>query len=336
MRPIDLNSVASYTGRPCITISMNTGLRANKPDYRYTELSRLADQAKFLVQEKADVIEDSGILQKLEALPGETPLEQETGSISIFLSDNVREILYSPWPVPQNHVQVAEHFDLRPLVEAVNNYCEYGLLVLYPKGVRLLHAVNDEITGEAKDNFFPMAPPAVEAAEGNKDKDVQAGLDTLFDRIDKELIARFNKTRVSYVIAASHTDYNNYISKARFMSLYPAHIAFTRGLSQKALATAAWAELLAIKDKHRRQMVAMVGRLAEHGQTVTSLPQIMSAAREGRGDVLVMDKSVQLTDEQEAQYCDIIWHVIRHRGKVLMAEAGELGLPGSIALKLSY
>lgn len=333
MRTTNLNSVASYTGRPCITISMNTDLQANKPDYRHTELSRLADQAKFLVQEKAGVAEGSDILQKLETLPNEIPLDQQGGSISVFLSEGVREILYSPWPVPQNHVQVAEHFDLRPMVEAGNNHCEYEILVLHHKSIRLLHGINDKITGEVRDGIFPLTP----AQEGEKDKNAElAGQQALFDRLDKELIARFNKTKVRYVVAAGREVYSSFMAKARFQSLYPAHITYTSGLSQHTMAAAAWAELMEVNDKHRRQMVEMVVRLAGQGQAVTALPEILSAARDGRGDVLVVDKGAQLTDEQEALYCDIIWHIIRHKGKVLMADASELGPLGPIALKLCY
>lgn len=337
MRPANLNTVASYTGRPCITISMNAELQANKPDYRSTELSRLADQAKFLVQEKANVPEGSELLKKLETLPKEIPLDQEGGSISVFLSDGVREILYSPWPVPQNHVQVAEHFDLRPMIEASNNRCEYELLVLNPKGIRLLHGINDKITGEVKDSHFPITSGLEGFSRHGKNKDdALAGHQALFDRLDKELIARFNKTKVRYVIAAKDAMYNRYMANARFQSLYPAHIAYRGSLSQHAMAAAAWAELLVITDKRRRQMVEMVARLAMHGQAVTSLPAILDAARNGKGDVLVIDKGAQLTEEQEELFCDIIWHVIRHKGKVLLAEAAEMVPLGSIALKLCY
>ena len=337
MRPANLNTVASYTGNPCITILMNAELQANKPGYRRTELSRLVDQARFLIQEKANVPEGSELLKKLETLPNEIPLDQEGGSISVFLSDGVGEILYSPWPVLQNHVQVAEHFDLRPMIEASNNRCEYELLVLHPKGIKLLHGINDKITGEVKDSHFALTsgPESFSRHEKNKDEAL-AGQQALFDRLDKELIARFNKTRVRYVIAAGGAMYNSYMANARFQSLYPAHIAYHKSLSQHAMAAAAWAELLEIADKHRRQMVEMVTRLVTQGQAVTSLPAILDAARNGNGDVLVIDKGAQLTEEQEALYCDIIWHVIRHKGKVLLAEAAELGPLGSIALKLCY
>lgn len=335
MKSLNFSGIASCTSMPCITISMNTNTSVNEPDNHYTELSRLADQARLLVLEKTDTPEGTCVLEKLKSLPDRVPVDQESESISIFLSETLKEILYSPWPVPRNRVQVGDRFDLRPLIEISNNYCEYDLLVLHYKGVRLLHAKNHKVTGEVKNSVFPVTT-GLEFLRPSKMPSITEGQKELFDQLDEQLIARFNKTKVRYVIAASKNIHANYIATARFHSLYLAHITFAGGLSHHALATAAWTELLYIKDKERHHMVDMVAQLAAEGKALTEIHEILAAARGGRGDVLVIDWGKKLTEEEDAVYCEIIWHVIKHKGRVVMAKTSELGSMGSIALKLCY
>lgn len=326
METVDFKGIASHKGTPCVTISMNTAAPCTAPDHCATELARLAAQAGFMVQERADLPEGTTVPEKLHLLPAEVAIHHEFGSMSIFLSEGIREVLYSPFPVPQNRVQVSDRFDLRPLIEVSNNFCDYNILLLHHKGVRLFHVQNDKVLSEAKDGFFPLIP-------GSK-TGLPKDLPSLFDSLDKELITRFNASRLRYVIVSSSDIYSRYMQAAHFASLYPAHITLTADHSHHTLASAAWSELLSQKDKLRAHLIAMVKELAATGGTLTALRDIVPASQQGRGDILVVDQNATLNQEEEKTYCDIIWNVVKHRGKVLFAQAGEMDTLGSIAMKL--
>ncbi|AWH86380.1 hypothetical protein HYN59_15245 [Flavobacterium album] len=326
METIDFKGIASHRGTSCVTISMNTAAPCTTPDHCATELARLAAQAGVMIQEGADLPGDTTVPEKLQLLPAEVAIHHEFGSMSIFLSEGVREVLYSPFPVPQNRVQVADRFDLRPLIEVSNNFCDYNILLLDHKGVRLLHAQNDKVLSETKDGFFPLVP----GSSPGLPKDIPG----LFDSLDRELITRFNTSRLRYVIAASPAMYSRYMQAARFASVYPAHITLKAGHSYHNIANAAWSELLSRKDKLRAHLIAMVKDLAGTGGALTVLPDILEASQQGRGDILVVDHDAAITPEDEKIYCDIIWNVVKHRGKVLFGQAGEMGTLGSIAMKL--
>lgn len=332
------NPVAFVRSAPCITITMNTpGYQSDNSRF-LTELDRLTDQARFLVLEKYSTIPVTPILKKLNALSGQISFEDHLKSLTIYVSESTTEVLFSIWPVAHNRVQVSDRFDIRPVVAVSNNTQDYNILLLSHKEVKLLRAINDRVLNEIKQNIFPITKglkylvPHFKSRNAGQEKK----LHDFFSNIDSELIRLYNSSGVRYIVAASGDNYERFCGAARFASLYMGHIPLSNDLTYKNLAAEAYTIIQRLQKKQRLAQVRIMEEFIAKGQALTGYREIARAAREGRGDLLIVNDYAKLPDEDEDLVCEAVWDVVSRHGEVTLAEQDEAGTIGVMALKLKY
>lgn len=333
-----INPIAYQRSGPCVTITMNTpGCQSNNSQLE-TELNRLTDQAKFLVLEKYHSTPLNPILEKLNALPGSVSFADHLKSITVYLSESATEILSSMWAVPHNRVQVADRFDIRPLVAISNNTQEYNILLLSHKKVKLLNAVNDVVHHELKQGIFPITKglnylaPHFKSADSTQEKNLR----DFFSDIDSDLIRLYNASGVHYIVAAADDNYERFSEVIRFASMYWGHIPLSNDLTNKNLAAEAWALIENLQKQQRLAQVKLMQDLISSGEALTTHDQIRKAAQQGRGDLLIVNDQAKLPDQEEDIVCEAVWDVISNHGQVTLAEQDEAGSIQTMALKLKY
>ena len=126
-----LEALETEKNTPCVTISLNT--HRTHPDN-----SQDVIQLKNLLKETEErVINEFGkkpvesLLEKLSAI--EIDENYNLDSLHIFLSNNMNDIIKSPWSTPKNRVQISDTFDISPLIKSLNRSEEYFITFAFTK-----------------------------------------------------------------------------------------------------------------------------------------------------------------------------------------------------------
>ncbi|KGO95084.1 hypothetical protein Q766_02985 [Flavobacterium subsaxonicum WB 4.1-42 = DSM 21790] len=338
MKNINLHTIIHATTAPCITISMNTPLCQADDTKLKVELESLLDQAKYLVLEKFNKMPLNAILEKINTLYQDIDLNSTSKSITIYLSENIKSVVKSIWPVAHNTVQVSDKFDLRPLIPIITNFKEYHILVLSRQGVKLLYARNDQVINEVKDKTFPVLEGAAYFAPGFQplDESSQHHLDEFLNNLDKALIELYNSTGLHYVIISTATNYDRFIKAARFKSIYCAYVPLSGDHTHHTLAASAWNALLLLQKQKKESRIELMKGLIKNGRAITAKREILNAARNGKGDLLVINKDAAFNGDEEGACCEMVWNVINKKGDVILADQNEMQSIGNMALKLKY
>ncbi|MNK30930.1 hypothetical protein D3C87_493530 [compost metagenome] len=334
MKKKAIPSIAYISGMPCVTISMNTPLHSNNYSELEQELKRLVQKALALVLEKYGNLSLTTMREKIDKTAQQIDFSKPLKSVTLFVSENVQQVLPSLWEVPQNRVWVADYFDIRPLISVCNTSEEYFIIRLDHKHVRLYHAFNNTIVEEIKDVIYPMVIPlaVIQALKSNKMENKISV--AFFDDMDRQLIRRYNLADMRYVIAGSPISYNRFIQHVRFRFIYAGFIPASTEMALEKLAIKSWEILLKQQKKEIRQKVALIRSLISNGNILTRYSEILDAARQGKGELLLINEDVAIKEEQGDVSCEIVWDVIKHRGKVIFTGREEMDGIAPMALKL--
>ncbi len=111
--------MATQKNNPCVTISLNT--HRTHPDNVQDEilLKNLLKEAEERVTKEFGKGAAAGLLKKIGTVQSEIDANFNLDSLHVFLSDSTKEIVRTPWPVPQNIVHIAQSFAVRPLIKRI-------------------------------------------------------------------------------------------------------------------------------------------------------------------------------------------------------------------------
>jgi len=359
MKKEKLEKLATEKNYPCVTISMNTNRTypANQKDS--IVLKTLLEEAKERVIKefgKRPVIE---LIEKINQLESEIDVNYNLDSLHIFLSNSTKEIVRSTWPTISNIVHVSENFAVKPLVKLFNRTEEYLILMLTQSDVRLLMAVNDAVEGEIKNDDFPFVNDADELDDTeaiNDAKQTENQTREFFNKIDKAVVRVNNTTTMKCVVISTNDNYKRLMKVADKPTAYIGwtNINHNNTTANQSIANDAWQIVKVRQEKKRAEDIKEMQEAVGKGNVITELSEIYRAAKEGRGDLLIVSddfhQAVRVTDEFSLDLVtdvtiggvidditsQIAWDVISKKGRAIFTTQDELKSLGEIALKVRY
>ena len=358
MQKDKLENLASERSNPCVTISMNTPRKLPNNQQDVFGLKKLLKEAYEHVTNEFGQFPVSDLLEKIAKLEQEINLNYSLESIHIFLSDSTTEIVKSSWPILRNTVSVAENFVIKPLIKDFNRLEEYLILVLSQADVRLLHAINDSIAGEIKNDDFPFAENPHFLTDPDKARDGRQAdnlVRDFFNQVDKALVKIQNKTDMNIVVICTDNNWSRLMQVADKPSIYLGNLSINfNDTANHPIASEAWQVVTAIQEKGRAKAISEMKEAARNGKVITGLSEICKAVREGRGDLLIVHdeyfQAVKMTGEctfdlvtdvtqpgiTDDITSEIAWEVISKKGRAIFTNQEEFKSIGDIALKVRY
>lgn len=298
------------------------------------------------------------LLEKIETVGDEIDSNYNLRSLHIFLSNDTKEIIKSPWPIQQNAVHVSDTFFIRPLIKLYNRAENYSILLLSQSGVTLLHALNDRIVEEMRNNDFPFSENMhylTDSGKASDGKKVDNMVREFMNTIDKAAVKVHNTTGMNFVVVCTAENYNKLMQVADKPAMYygNAHINY-HDVSHTTIAAEAWKIVGALQEQRRTDAVAEMQEAVGQGNVITDLSSIYRAVKEGRGELLITHddykQPVKMTGEFSFDVTDdvtqpdviedisseIAWEVIAKKGRAIYTSQEEIKSLGDIVLKVRY
>lgn len=353
-----LEKLAAEISNPCVTISLNTHRvhPANNSDgLLLKNLLKEAEDRLLAMYDKRAV---APLLEKMANVLHDIEMRYNLESLHIFLSNLTNEFMRSSWPVNKNAVHISTRFAVGPLIKELSRSESYYILLLSQGGVRLYEAVNENISGEVKNENFPFdeTPYYIDTAEHASDpKLVDTMVREFFNIVDKALVKIHNETHRNCVVICTEDNYSRLLQVANKPSIYLGYAAVDYNNTEFThIGLQSWAIIKELQRQRRAQAVLDVQKAVSKGTVLTDLQEIYQAALDGRGDLLIVNQDffqpVQMTSERTFNVVEdssvpnvvdditsnIAWEVISKKGKVVFTEQEQLHELGDIVMKTRY
>jgi hypothetical protein len=358
MKNQKLEKLASEKSIPCVTISMNTHRTHPDNAQDVIGLKNLLKEAEERVIAEYGKRDVSDLLDKINAVEEEIDVNYNLDSLHIFLSNTTMEIVKSPLPTRDNAVHIGESFAIKPLLKALNKTEEYFILLLSQSGVKLLHAINDAIADEIRNEDFPFTQNLHYLTHHDKlsdGKQVDNMVREFLNKVDKALVRVHNETGLHCVVVCTE---DNYSRLGQVMDQPSVYLGFVNinynDLTNKTLAAEAWEVVSALQKERRGNDIHEMQEAVGQGKVITDLAEIFRAVKEGRGDLLITRNDYQQAVKMTGEYSfdlvsdvtqpeviddltsEIAWEVISKKGRAVFTSQDEFKTLGDIALKVRY
>ena len=353
-----LQQLGAEHSNPCVTISLNT--HRTRPDTEKDRilLKNLLKEAEDRVKKDYDKKSIEGLLKKLSTVKEEIDLSANLDSLHIFLSNDTKEIVKSPWVAASDRVNISTQFAIRPLIKAYNRSEPYLIMVLSQNEVKLYEAVNDGVVKEIKSNDFPITeniPNTLYPEKLGDAKYVDDLIRNFFNKIDKALVKVYRETDLKCVVVTTEANYTKLMQVADKPSVYHGYVTINANKSAPhQVVKQTWKLIEKLQSERRTADIEEVNKAISQGNVLTDLHKIYLAAIEGRGDLLVVHQNykqpVMLNDKGGFDLIDdsstpgavdditskIAWKIISKKGRVIFTEQEEIKDLGKIVLKTRY
>jgi hypothetical protein len=354
----NLHRLATEKNEPCLSISLNT--HRTHPDCLQDEikLKNLAKEAEERIVNEFGKRPVADLLSKLHTTVADYNYNHSLDSLHIFISNDTCEIVKSLWPAEQEGVQLSDTFAVRPLIKAFYGAEEYLVLVLTQHDVHLYHAYNDHIQHEIHNADFPFSENSHYITFPDKRTDAKAMDDQVreyFNTVDKALQKVVHETGLHAVVFTNNDNYSKLMSVSDRPVSYYGHSAIdAHHTNNTQLALAAWEVIKAMQHERNNMAINEMNEAISAGKVVTDLQEIYTAAREGRGDLLIVHESFQqpvlIDADDRLSLIDnvtipnaidditnrIAWEVSLKKGRVVFTAENSIKNMGSIVLKTRY
>ncbi len=354
-----LEKLARVRSHPCVTISLNT--HRTHPDNVQDGilLKNLSHEAENRLLAEFDKRQVLPLIERIKAIPQRVDVNYNLESLHVFVGDGVEEIIRLPIRIAENGVHIADSFAIRPLIKAVNRVMEYLILVVSQSGVHLYLAVNDAIVEEVRNGEFPYPPMTNQETDKEKLSDPKR-LDNLvreyLNGMDKALNRVHNQTGLRTIVVATEDNYSRLMQVADRKPIYFegfVHINYNQ-LAPHKIATDAWKVISEVQRQDRAKAIEEMLEAVKEGKVITDIHEIYSAAKQGRGDLLIVHESFRLPARLTGEFTfevlddptlpdaiddltsDIAWEVYSKKGRVVFTEQEAFRKLGDIALKVRY
>jgi hypothetical protein len=344
------------------------------PTYRTLPESRMnAIRAKDAVHKTSkrlvrELGEDKAVLltAKLEGLHRQIDFEHPQDGIGMYIGEKAEMLVSFPFPV-QEKIVVGESFEIRDLIFARNRTMSYWVLALSMKPTRLFQG-HGEMLKEIKNDQWPVVyeeqfefparqKPGISEYSEEESRIQDERLKAFFRHVDHLLEPLLQKDRKALVLLGVErhqamfseiSDYSKWV-EGRITGNFD-HV------SAGELAQKVWPVVKSAIGSEREKLLSKVVEQLGSGAAVFGLPSVWQAAKEGRGDLLLVEKDFThqgflLEDEltlllepdgesrmkvlQDAAD-EAMKVVLNFGGQVFFVENGELANYGSIALTTRF
>ncbi len=354
-----LERLALVRDNPCVTISLNS--HRTHPDNVQDGilLKNLCTEAENRLLVEFDKRQILPLVERIKALPKKVDVNYNLESLHLFVSTDVEEIVRLPIHISENGVHIAESFALRPLFKALNRIGEYLIAIVGQSGVHVYRALNDAILEEVRNGEFPYPPMSNYEVDKEKLSDPKR-LDNLvreyLNGMDKALNRLHNQTGLRIVVVATEDNHSRLMQVADRKVIYYdgfVHINYNQ-LAPHKIAADTWAFMQPIQRQERTKAIEEVLEAVKEGKVITDWQEIYRAAKEGRGDLLIVHERFKLPARLTGEFSfepvedptqpdvvddltgDIAWEVYSKKGRVVFTEQDAIRQLGDIALKVRY
>ncbi len=353
-----LEKIAAERSNPCVTVSLSTHRTHPENAQDIVVLKNLLSEARKRVVNEFGKRDVSNLLDNIDNVENDIDVNYNLDSLHLFLSNDTKEIIKSPWPIQQNTVHISDSFSIKPLIKALNRTENYMILLLSQSGVNLFHAVNDTIVDEIKNDDFPFTKNLNYLTNHDKlsdGKQVDNMVREFLNKVDKAIVRVHNINEMNCVVVCTEDNYSRLIQVADKPSVYYGYIHINyNDIAHHTLAANAWEMVKTLQKQNRTNALQEMQMAVSKGNVITDLSAIFRAAKEGRGDLLITQndfhQAVKMTGESSFELTDdvtqpdiidditseIAWQVISKKGRVIFTSQDELKPFGNIALKVRY
>ncbi|MEZ4910217.1 MAG: hypothetical protein R2774_05095 [Saprospiraceae bacterium] len=353
-----LQQLASETNEPCITISLNTHRThpANLADE--IVLKNLVKEAEEKVIEKYGKRSVSDLLDNLKSVSEELDVNYNLDSLHLFLSNDTKEVVRSPWSTSHSGVHIANHFVIRPVIKAYNRSEEYLVMVIDTHGIHMYEALNDVILNEVKNADFPYHENTHILTHSDKRADPKQVNDMMHDylnRLDKAVGRLHNDTNLNCVVISSDETYHKLLEAADKPNIYLGHEALNHNhMTNHDIGLQAYSVLKVSQENRRIAAITEIKEAVGNGKVISDLQEIYQAALDGRGDLLMVhqdfEQAVVMTGDRTFTIADntdvpgaidditslIAWEVMSKKGRVIFTGNPDIKSLGNIVLKTRW
>jgi hypothetical protein len=353
-----IQKLASESGNPCVTITLNT--HRTHPDNLQdaVNLKNLCKQAEERLLNEFDKRSILPLLKNLEDIQKEIDINYNLDSLHIFLSNDTKEFEKSAWLVDADSVQISDKFALKGIINAYNRSKEYGILLLSQSGVHLYEAMDDAIVKEIRNDDFPFKenPHYVTNKEEISDAKRHDNLLLEFlNRVDKAVVRYYNQFELPIVVVCVADTYHKLQEVADRPRVYMGHVNVNyNDTATHTLAKVAWEFVKEHEYAKRTDAIKELAASVSKGNVLTDLQEIYKAAKEGRGDLLIVHENfsqpVLLNGNNEIELIndvttkgavddvvsEIAWEVLSKKGRTVFTSQEDLDRFGKIALKVRW
>jgi len=353
-----LEQLATERNNPCVSISLNTHRTHpdNTPDV--IELKKLLKEAEERIIAEFGKRPVKELLDKIETVGNEIDSNYNLDSLHIFLSNDTKEIIKSPWTIQENTVHLSDSFSIKPLFKLFNRTENYLILLLSQSGVKLFHAINDGIVEEIKDDDFPFSKNMHYLTHQDKlsdGKQVDNMVREFLNTVDKAVVKVNNDTDMNCVVICTEDNYSRLMQVADKPSIYHGNARINyNDVAHNTIAAEAWKIVSALQKQQRTEAISEMQEAVGQGNVITDLSDIYRAVKEGRGDLLIthddFKQPVKMTGEFSFDLAndvtqlgviddissEIAWEVISKKGRAIYTSQEEIKSLGDIALKVRY
>ncbi|NEW83756.1 MAG: hypothetical protein GZ094_15505 [Mariniphaga sp.] len=352
-----LELLVSERSNPCVTISMNTHRTHSDSSKDVAVLNDLLKEAREQVMNGYDQGSVSDLLAKIGNIGEEIDVNNNLDSLHIFLSNSTCEIVKAPWSTPHDRAYVSEGFWVKPLIKVFNRSEEYLILLISQTGAKLLHAVNDAILDEIKNDDFPNTenPHSNDNLYASDSKAADNLVREYLNKLDKAVVRVFNQTNLKCVAVCTEDTNSRLMQMADKPYIYLGHT--TIDYNKQAfhqISSKVWEIVKGQRVIREQEALDEMQEAAGHSKVITKLADIFKAVKEGRGDLLIVHddfhQAVKMTGEftfklvEDDNLPDVIddisseiaWEVISKKGRAIYTNMEEMKTLGNIALKVRY
>lgn len=364
--PTLIKDMVDEGGQTCVSIVIPTHRLGQNWKSDRLQIHKAIISADVALQKRSVIFS-----REIDSLFQQIDFKKNREGIGIFVSPHIKKLVSFPFPVTQK-VIVNKFFHLHDLIYIENYRRTFYLLDLSKKEVHLFKGMMDhleEISDEnfpkkLKDNYEYNKPSRSNSGTGyahekevEKDKSIlnQVRLKSLFKGIDK-IISQYLTTQDTPLILCGPTkDTAAYRSVTKHTpNIITSMSDNYKGTSIHDLAVLAWLQIRTFIDEQKMKLVNEFKEKLGERLGVYDLEQVWSAAKAGRGLMLLVEKDyaksayittdnmlfLQDPRDKGVRYYNVVEEIIStvlsKNGEVIVLEKDALKNYGGIALMLRY
>ncbi len=287
-----MHTLAQPQEGPCITIALAT--HRTHPDNQQDAilLKNLINEAEDRLLKNNDRRSVDKLLKNLHAIEPQIDNRLNDFGLYVFVSADTTEFVRTMWPPAENKVYIDQEFALRDIIKAYNRSEDYYILHLSQSGVQLYESLNDRIYDEVKSNGFPYRdnPHYLTDRQAKSDpKKVDNQIKEFLNTVDKSMVAVHALHPLEIIVASTRENFDYLLEVADQPQIYSGHFTIDAGRADiHYLSDKAWP---VVKDLQKARRAAAIDELMagiSSGKVLTDMQEIYQAAREGRGELLLV------------------------------------------------
>lgn len=343
---------------PCLTISLNTHRTFPENTQDAIALKKLCDEAEERLVREFGKRTIAQLLDKLALIPIEINGNFNLDSLHIFLSNTTKEIFKSTWPTKDDRIFISDSFAIAPVIKSINRSVGYLILVVTQGGVKMFEATNDAIISEIQNDYFPFTENPHFNTESQKISDPKSSdnmVREFLNKVDKAAVKMYYQTNMTSVVISTDDNYSRLLQVADKPDIYAGHANIDyNNQATHQIAQQAWKIIKETQTIREEAALDEIKDALGHNKAITGLSEIYKAAKEGRGDLLLVQndsaQAVKMTGDTTFELVDdvtqpgiidditteIAKEVISKKGRVVFTDLTEMKGLGDVILKTRY